>query len=110
MCTYLYLIYQGIHLITCQEVQSHYSKLGAEAGPIFAVIFYRDEVSLDIPREGIRLPSGWSLTPLKYPTKVYTTCTCINLTLLPIFVSQSSSFHTPDSVAFLLLDTANGCG
>ena len=42
----------------------------AEAGPYLRVTFDGDEVSLDIPKEGITLPSGWSLLPLVYPTKV----------------------------------------
>lgn len=53
-----------------QAVQDFYSKKGAEAGPYFSVTFDRDEVSLDIPKEGITLSSGWSILPLIYPTKV----------------------------------------
>ena len=43
---------------------------GAEAGPYFEVMFDGDEVSLDIPEDGLTLHSGWSLLPLVYPTKV----------------------------------------
>ena len=57
-------------LILCQEVKKFYSGEGAEAGPYLEVIFDGEEVSLDIPIGGIILPSGWSLRPLVYPTKV----------------------------------------
>ena len=53
-------------------MEGFYSKKGAEAGPYMQVTFVEDEVSLDIPEEGIALPSGWSLVPLVYPTKVRT--------------------------------------
>ena len=57
-------------VIFCQEVESFYSGKGAEAGPYLEVIYDGEEVSLDIPIEGTTLPSGWSLRPLVYPTKV----------------------------------------
>ena len=53
-----------------QKVEAFYSKKGAEAGPYLEVTFDGDEVSLDIPEDGLNLPSGWSLLPLVYPTKV----------------------------------------
>ena len=51
-------------------MENVYSGKGAEVGPYLEVIFDGEEVSLDIPMEGISLPSGWSLRPLVYPTKV----------------------------------------
>ena len=53
-----------------QKVEAFYLKKKAEAGPYLEVTFDGDEVSLGIPKEGITLPSGWSLLPLVYPTKV----------------------------------------
>lgn len=53
-----------------QKVESVYSDKGAEAGPYLELIFDEDEVALDIPKEGISLPSGWCIQPLVYPTKV----------------------------------------
>jgi len=41
-----------------------------EAGLYFEVMFDGDEVSLDIPEDGLTLHSGWSLLPLVYPMRV----------------------------------------
>ena len=51
-------------------MERFYSDKGAEAGPYLVVNFDADEVSLDIPMDGITLPSGWSIQPMVYPTKV----------------------------------------
>ena len=48
----------------------YFKEQGAEAGPYLELTFDGDEVSLDIPEDGLSLPSGWSLLPLVYPTKV----------------------------------------
>ena len=53
-------------------MEAFYSKKGAEAGPYLEVTFDGDEVSLEIPEDGINLLSGWSILPLVYPTKVRT--------------------------------------
>ena len=47
-----------------------YSGEGAEAGPYLEVDFEGEEVSLDIPEDGVMLESGWSVLPLAYPTRV----------------------------------------
>ena len=60
-------------LLCKQKVKSFYIReQGAQAGPYLEVTFDGEEVSLEIPKEGITLPSGWSLLPLVYPTKVGT--------------------------------------
>ena len=64
-------------LFSCQEVETFYSSKGAEGGPYLDVTFNGDEVSLNIPEDGITLPSGWSLLPLAYPTKVRVYSFCI---------------------------------
>lgn len=53
-----------------QNVENIYLKNKAEIGPRFEVIFDEDEVSLEIPEDGITLGNEWSLLPLVYPTKV----------------------------------------
>ena len=73
-----------------------YSELGAEAGPYLEVIFDGDEVSLDIPEDGITLPSGWSLRPLTYPSQVMTCSMCdckIHSTTNPPCLSYSLKLH-----------------
>jgi len=52
------------------KVEAFYLKKKAEAGPCLEKTFDGDAVSLEIPKEGTTLPSGWSLLPLVYPTKV----------------------------------------
>ena len=69
-CTDGYLIRLSPKFV--QKVEAFYSRKKAEIGPYLEVTFDGDEVSLDIPKEGITLPSGWSLLPLVYPTKVRT--------------------------------------
>ena len=34
------------------------------------VVFKRDTVTLDIPEDGIKLPSGWSIVPMAHPASV----------------------------------------
>ena len=51
-------------------MKKFYSEEGAEAGPYLEVIFDGEEVSLDIPEDGVTLPSGWSVLPLTYPARV----------------------------------------
>jgi len=63
-------MYKDIPLFTLQEVRKFYSMKEAETGPYVEVMFDEDEVSLDIPKEGIILPSGWYFLPLIYPTRV----------------------------------------
>ena len=48
-------------------MDKYYSKQNAEVGPYLDVTFDGDEVSLDIPKEGIIVPSGWSIQPLVPP-------------------------------------------
>ena len=50
-------------------MERFYSGKGAEVGPYLDVIIDKEGASLDIPMDGITLPSGWSLRPLVYPTK-----------------------------------------
>ena len=53
-----------------QEIESFYLNRRAERGPYFGITFDGEEASLQIPEEGITLPSGWTLVPLFYPTTV----------------------------------------
>ena len=36
-------------------------------GPDQEVIFEGEQITLDIPKEGIVLESGWTITPFTYP-------------------------------------------
>ena len=36
-------------------------------GPDQEVIFEEEQITLDIPKEGIVLESGWTITPFTYP-------------------------------------------
>ena len=65
----LYLILLNF-ISPCQEVENYYSNKGAEEDLRFLVNFDGDVVTLDIPMDGTILPSGWSIQPMVYPTKV----------------------------------------
>ena len=67
---YILVGFYYIYFLLCQEVKRFYSGEGAEAGPYLEVDFEGEEVSLDIPEDGVKLESGWSLLPLAYPAKV----------------------------------------
>ena len=49
-----------------QAVNAGYAEANARMGPYQEVMF-KKEISLDIPKEGIVLESGWAITPHTYP-------------------------------------------
>jgi len=71
-------------------VESYYSNKGAEEDLRFLVNFDGDVVALDIPKDGIILPSGWSIQPMVYPTKV--SLLCIKFSFLSALFSFFSYF------------------
>ena len=81
-------------------MNSFYLSQGAEIGPRLQVAFDGDEASLDIPKEGITLPSGWSLLPVIYPAKVIT-CSMYDCKSTPLLILLVS--HTPRNFTFFLL-------
>ena len=50
-----------------QAVDAKYSELAAGVGPGSEVIFENDQITLDIPEEGLVLESGWTVTTRTYP-------------------------------------------
>ena len=66
---YILVGFYYIYFLLCQEVKRFYSEEGAETGPYLEVDF-EEEVSLDIPEDGVILESGWSVLPLTYPARV----------------------------------------
>lgn len=66
----LYLCFITKRPLICQDVENIYSKKRAEAGPYFDATFTNNEVSFDIPKNGLHLSSGWSIKSLIYPPKV----------------------------------------
>ena len=75
-----------------QNVENFYTKNKAEIGPRFEVIFDEDEVSLEVPEDGITLPNGWSLLPLVYPTKVRI---WVVILIIIIYIYICNSYYTP---------------
>ena len=50
-----------------QAVNAGYAEANARMGPYQEVMFKEEKISLDIPKEGIVLESGWAITPHTYP-------------------------------------------
>ena len=50
-----------------QAVDARYAETNARMGPDQEVMFERERITLDIPKEGIVLESGWTITPHTYP-------------------------------------------
>ena len=55
-----------VHAIL-QAINAKYTEVGARVGPDQEVIFEGEQITLDIPEEGIMLESGWSITPNTHP-------------------------------------------
>ena len=53
-----------------QRVEKYYSKKEAESSLHLQVVFQMDEVTLDIPEAGFKLPNGWSIVPMAHPASV----------------------------------------
>jgi len=50
-----------------QAVNAGYAESNARMGPYQEVTFKEENISLDIPKEGTVLESGWTITPHTYP-------------------------------------------
>ena len=50
-----------------QAIDDRYAEAAARMGPDQEVIFEGEQITLDIPKEGIALESGWTITPFTYP-------------------------------------------
>ena len=64
--------------ITVQVVEKRYAvkHRDAEEGPSVRVAISGSQIKFEIPKEGIKLPSGWSLEPLVSPVvrSVFNNC------------------------------------
>ena len=56
-----------ISMTTLQAIDAKYTEVAARVGPDQEVIFEEEQITLDIPKEGIVLDSGWTITPHTYP-------------------------------------------
>ena len=50
-----------------QAVDAKYTEVAARLGPDQEVTFEQDQITLDIPKEGLVLQNGWTITPHTYP-------------------------------------------
>ena len=75
-----------------------YSKKGAEAGLYLEVTFDGEEVSLEIPEDGITMLSGWSILPLVSPMKVRISVSKV------MFMHVTLSFMPGNIIVSLLAD------
>ena len=53
-----------------QTLEKQYPKEEVESSLRKTVVFKRDKVTLDIPEDGIKLSSGWSIVPMAHPASV----------------------------------------
>ena len=53
-----------------QTLEKYYPKEEVESSLRKTVVFKRDKVTLGIPEDGIKLPSGWSIVPMTHPASV----------------------------------------
>ena len=50
-----------------QAIDAKYAEIAARLGPDQEVMFEEEQITLNIPEEGIVLESGWTITPHTYP-------------------------------------------
>ena len=50
-----------------QAIDAKYTEVAAGVGPDQEVMFEEEQITLDIPEEGLVLESGWTITPHTYP-------------------------------------------
>ena len=56
-----------ISITTLQAIDARYTEVAARVGSDQEVTFEGEQITLDIPKEGIALESGWTITPHTYP-------------------------------------------
>ena len=61
-----------------QAIDAKYAEVAAREGPDQEVMFEEEQITLDIPKEGLVLESGWTITPHTHPGVSYE-CATINL-------------------------------
>ena len=59
-----------------QAVDAKYTEVAARVGPDQEVTFEQDQITLDIPKEGLVLENGWAITPHTYPGVSSMECVC----------------------------------
>ena len=50
-----------------QAVNEVYAEANARMGPYQEVVFEGEKIILDIPKKGVVLENGWTITPDTYP-------------------------------------------
>ena len=50
-----------------QAIDAKYAEVAARVGPDQEVMFEKEQITLDIPKEGLLLESGWTITPHTHP-------------------------------------------
>lgn len=54
-------------ILSLQAIDAKYTKAAAIVGPDQEVIFEGEEITLDIPKEGVSLENGWTIIPYTHP-------------------------------------------
>ena len=50
-----------------QAIDAMYTETGAKMSSHHMVVFEGERITLDIPKEGLVLENGWTITPHTYP-------------------------------------------
>ena len=58
-----------------QAIDAKYAEVTATVGPDQEVMFEKEQITLDIPKEGLTLHSGWTITPHTHPGVSLCECT-----------------------------------
>ena len=75
-CVYTFRIF-----FLLQTVTKYYSEEKAESRLRKTIVLDGDEVTLDIPEDGIKLDNGWSIVPMTHPASVSLTSVHITFCL-----------------------------
>ena len=61
------LVFKKGSVYLLQTVDAKYAEVTTRVGPDQEVIFEEEQITLDIPKEGLLLESGWTITPHTHP-------------------------------------------
>ena len=54
-----------------QAVDARYANADTRMGPDQEVVFEGEKITLDIPEDGLKLESGWTITPHTHPGVIH---------------------------------------
>ena len=85
-----------------QTLAKYYPKEEVESSLRKTVVFKRDKVTLDVPEDGIKLSSGWSIVPMTHPASVRHTSIAISKQCTLHKIVGASVKMRPQNVCIIL--------